>query len=252
MSARRALELLYIDMWDALRPPAFDILLLVVGIMAGALSVIIPITSPIGALNPNNAFNPVMIGLAVATIYMALRSAADLVNVIQGGLFQVYMSYPISRLQVALTLYVARVIMPALILLGLPALVIGFMLYPVVLKNPLDFVALWLSYFVQSQMYGVIFLLLSSRFRAQGVAMVASVSFYFAYVALSFFLYLLGLFDDIKTLQQLSNAMGFYTVIYDFLAKVSTPTWEAAVVPAVFIVLLGSYLAYMSRRFEPT
>mgnify|MGYP001770691795 FL=1 len=249
--ARRALELLYMDLWDALRAPAFDVMMLIVGVLSGALIVMAPVSSALGALSPNNFFNPVMISVAVATIYMALRSASELVDMIQGGVLQVYMAYPVSRRTVAWTLYLTRSLIPAVILIGLPALVAAIVLYPVVLRSPLDFLLMWLSYLVQSQLYGTAFLLLATRLRTSGMAIVASISFYFGYVALSFFLDLVGYLDSITVLTQVSNSMGFYYVVYDMLTS-GAPAWEAAVVPSLFIGLLAAYVTYVARRFEPT
>ncbi|MCG2896305.1 MAG: hypothetical protein L7G95_03005, partial [Acidilobus sp.] len=92
MSLRRGLELLYLDLWDALRPPAFDIMLLVVAVLAGALTVMEPVTSAEASISPDNGLNPVYLSLFVAVLYVALRGSSDLVNVVQSGVMQVYMS----------------------------------------------------------------------------------------------------------------------------------------------------------------
>ncbi|MGC9071630.1 MAG: hypothetical protein ACP5HK_02905 [Acidilobus sp.] len=252
MSLRRPLELLYMDLWDALRPPAFDIMLLVVAILAGALTVLQPVSSGMAAMAPSNGFNPVYLSLFVTTIYIALRSSSDLVNVIQSGVMQVYMSYPVSRRAVAAVLYVTRSLIPAVLLLGLPALIMAIILYPVVLRNPAQYLALWASYLLQSQMYGAFFLLLSTRLRSPGAAMVASVSFYFSYIAFSTFLGLLGIMDGIGPLLRISNAMGFYYAIYYYMTMSDEPAWIVFVVPALFMAFIATYFTYVIRGFEPT
>lgn len=252
MSLRRSLELLYMDLWDALRPPSFDIMLLVVAALGGAVSVLQPVSSAVAAIGPVSAFSPVTLALFVATIYIAIRASSDLVNIVQGGIMQVYMSYPISRPSVAGVLYMTRSLIPASILIGLPALVTAIMLYPVVLKGLGDFVVLWLAYLLQSQLYGIAFLLISSRFRSAGTAIVASISFYFGYVALSGIFELLGALDNIPSLINASNSMGFYYVVYYWLTGQRPSGWEFAVVPTLVTVLLTLYFYYFARRFEPT
>jgi len=252
LSIRRSLELLYLDLWDALRPPAFDIMLLVVAALGGALSVLQPITSPVEALSPEFTFSSAQLALFVTAIYIAIRVSSDFVNIIQGGIMQVYMSYPLSRGSVASVLYVTRSLLPAVILLGVPAAVTAIVLYPVVLKGPAEYLAMWLSYLLQSQFYGIIFLVLASRFRSTGTAIVASISFYFGYVAISGVLYLIGFLDNIQSLIDASNAMGFYYVAYYGLTGQSFPAWEYLVVPLLYVVLLVLYFYYFERRFEPT
>jgi ABC-2 type transport system permease protein len=252
LSIRRDLELLYLDLWDALRPPGFDIMLLVVAAMGGALSVLQPTSSPVAALGPGFTFSPELLALFVTTIYIAIRSSSDLVNVVQGGIMQVYMSYPISRRAVAAVLYITRSLLPAAMLLGVPAVVTAIMLYPVVLRGPAQYAAMWASYLVQSQLYGTLFLLLSSRFRSTGTAIIASISFYFGYVALSGMLYLMGLLDNMQSLVNASNSMGFYFDVYYGLTGQAVSAWQYLVVPLSYAVLLGLYFYYFERRFEPT
>ncbi len=251
MAARRVVELLHLDLWDALRPPAFDIMLIVVAVMAGALTVMEPVSSGLAAIAPSNGFNPVYMSLFVTTLYIALRSSSDLVNVIQGGLMQVYMAYPVSRKAVAAVLYVTRSLLPAVTLLGLPGLIMAIILYPVVVKDPLYYLAMWGAYLLQSQMYGAAFLLISSRLRSPGAAMVASVSFYFGYVALSTFLGILGLMDGIQVLLRVSDAMGFYYALYYWLTASGGQAWTLSVVPALYIAFMAIFFTYIVRRFEP-
>ena len=252
MAIRRAVELLYLDLWDALRPPAFDIMLLVVSVMAGALTVMEPVSSGLAAIAPSNGFNPVYMSLFVTTLYIALRSSSDLVNVIQGGVMQVYMAYPVSRRAVAAVLYVTRSLIPAVTLLGLPGLIAAIILYPIVMRDPLNYLVMWGAYLLQSQMYGAAFLLISSRLRSPGAAMVASVSFYFGYVAASTFIGLIGIMDGLEYLLRLSNAMGFYYALYYWLNNAGEPLWTIFVVPALYVAFMASFFVYMVRRFEPT
>ncbi len=252
MSSRRAIELLYLDLWDALRPPAFDIMLLIVAVMAGSLTVLQPVSTGLSAIAPSNGFNPVYMSLFVTTLYIALRSSSDLVNIVQGGIMQVYMSYPVSRRLVAAVLYLTRSLSPAIVLLGLPALVMGVILYPVVLKDPAQYLAMWASYLLQSQMYGAFFLLISTRLKSPGAAMVASVSFYFGYIAFSTLLGLLGIMDGIELYLRISNAMGFYYATYYYMTPTGEPLWTLFVVPAMYVAFMAAYFIYLDRRFEPT
>jgi ABC-2 type transport system permease protein len=252
VSLRRGLELLYLDLWDALRPPAFDIMLLVVAVLAGALTVMEPVTSAEASISPDNGLNPVYLSLFVAVLYVALRGSSDLVNVVQSGVMQVYMSYPVSRATVATVLYVTRVLLPAALLLGLPGLIVGIVLYPVVAKDVQIYLALWASYLLQSQMYGAAFLLMSSRLRSSGTAMVASVSFYFGYITLSTLLDVIGFLDNVKQLVWLSDAMGFHYALYYYISGQGEPAWTLFLVPAIYVVLMAAYFTYMVRGFEPT
>jgi len=242
---KRSWKLLSIDLWDSLRPLGFDIMLILVGAVSGVFSVLQPITTPA------NAANSVLgIIIFITALYLALRASSDLVNLTQAGVMRVYMTYPISRRNVSLILYFSRVFIPSIILLGIPAIVTGVMLYPVVGRNLLNYVAVWLAYILQVQLYGSIFVLTSTQTKSSGTAAVMSIVGYFAYVATSLILSLIGSIDNIKLLTQISTSMEFYNSVYYKITGAVISNWELVVSPIVFVVLFLSYVIYFARRFE--
>ncbi|MFP3144491.1 MAG: hypothetical protein RXQ93_05710 [Caldisphaera sp.] len=245
MSAKKSLELALIDLWDSLRPPSFDIMLILVATLSGILSVLEPVTTPPAVSNA-------VLGavLFVTSLYLALRASSDLVNLVQTGVMSLYLTYPISRRNVSLMIYLTRVLLPSIILLGIPALVAGIMLYPVVGKNVNEFLIMWVAYLIQAQLYGSIFVLASNKSKSTGTAAVVSITGYFGYTATSVILALIGSIDNIKILTNISNSMGLYNPVYDILTGINTPIWELFVVPVIFISLFITYIIYFTRRFE--
>ncbi len=246
MAAKRSWELILIDLWDSLRPPSFDIMLILVATLSGILSVLEPVTTPPAVANA-------VLGavLFVTSLYLALRASSDLVNLVQTGVMPLYLTYPISRRVTSLIIYLTRVFLPSLILLGIPAIVSGIMLYPVVGKNIGEFLIMWIAYLIQAQLYGSIFILASNKTKSTGTSAVISITGYFGYTATSVILALIGSIDNIGILNKIANSMGFYNVLYDMLTGISTPLWEILVVPIIFLALFITYIIYFTRRFEP-
>ncbi|MDP8002984.1 MAG: hypothetical protein ACP5I6_05930 [Caldisphaera sp.] len=246
MSFKKSWELILVDLWDSLRPPGFDIMLILVGAMSGILSVLEPVTTPPAVANA-------VLGatLFVTSLYLALRASSDVVNLVQTGVMPLYLTYPISRRNTAIVLYLTRVFLPSIMLLGIPAIVSGVMLYPVIDKNIFEFFVMWLAYLLQAQLYGSIFVLTANKTKSTGTAAVISITGYFGYTASSLILSLIGNLDNIAVLTKIANAMGIYNVVYDILNKISTPVWEILIVPTIFIILFVSYLLYFIRRYEP-
>ncbi|AFZ70718.1 hypothetical protein Calag_0995 [Caldisphaera lagunensis DSM 15908] len=246
MSIKKSWELALIDLYDSLRPPSFDIMLILVSALSGILSVLEPVTTPPAVANA-------VLGavLFVTSLYLALRASSDLVNLVQTGVMPLYLTYPISRRESSLIIYLTRVFIPSLILLGIPAIVSGVMLYPVVGRNIGEFLIMWVSYLIQAQLYGSIFILASIKTKSSGTSAVISITGYFGFTVTSIILALIGSLNNIEILTKIANSMGLYNVVYDMITKVSTPLWEIFVVPLIFLALFITYIIYFTRRFEP-
>ena len=246
MRPRRLASLARIDISDSLRPPGFDIMLLVVSILGAALVAIQPLTSPHTAaaiiLNPT---------LFATSIFLALRSAGGITSLIQSGLAQVYMSYPVSRIQLLLVLLASRILAPALTLMSAPLLVAAAILYPVVSGDPWGYLVMFSAYLGQAVLYGLAFTLISLRARSPGTAAIASITFYFAYTVSSILLATLSPALRRPILGEVADAMSLYVVVNRYLGGAQVEAWQLALVPSVIAILFSAVLVYFSRRFEP-
>ncbi|MCE4613177.1 MAG: hypothetical protein F7C07_05030 [Desulfurococcales archaeon] len=246
MGLRRFASLARIDTSDSLRPPGFDLMLLIVSILGAALVAIQPLTQPHTAaaiiLNPT---------LFATSIFLALRSAGGITGLIQSGLAQVYMAYPVSRIQLLLVLLASRILAPALALMSAPLLVAAVILYPVVSSDPESYLVMFSAYLGQAILYGLAFTLISLRARSPGTATIASITFYFAYIVSSILMATLSPALREPLLGELADAMSLYVVVNRYLSGATVDVWQLALVPSLVAILFLAVVAYFTRRFEP-
>ncbi len=250
MKAARVIWLAVLDGLDSMRPPGFDIMLLVIAGLGGILAGIQPLSESYAlarvVLDPT---------LFTAALFLALRGSAGLAHTVSGGVAQVYLSYPVSRPGVAAALLASRIVAPAVTLLAAPLIVAGTLLYPVAAANPEGLAIVYLGYLAQALLYGFTFALIAVASKNPATASVASITFYFAYNVIWIIAQALG--PQYEALQQVAGALYYNYVAYRIAiaratgAPLEVTTLEATLVPALAAAAAAAFTLYMARRFEP-
>ncbi|HID42037.1 MAG TPA: hypothetical protein EYP33_07810 [Pyrodictium sp.] len=235
-----------VDGYDSLRPPAFDLMLVVISTLGAVLASIQPIARPQVAariiLDPT---------LFAVTLFLALRGSSGLAGLVQRGILQVYMSYPVSRSTVHATLFISRVLAPAALLMISPLVVTAVMLWPVVSRGLVEYMLVYAGYLIQAVFYGSVFMMISLVARSPGTSSVSSITFYFAYNVIHVILSAVGQALSSSTLIAISDSMMFYYMMYRSLLDVNISIINLALVPAMLVVVYAMSHLYFTRRFEP-
>ncbi len=252
MDKSRLFNLIVLDSLDSLKPPGFDLMVLVIATLGAALGSIQPATD--SYILARFILEPTLFTVA---LYLALRSAAGVASLVGEGVMEVYLSYPLSRSGIAIVLIISRVLIPSIILLSIPLIVSGIILYPVVSRNPLALITVYTGYLVQAVFYGLVFLGIALASRSSGTASILGITYYFAYNIIWMLLATLapGLGSG---LLHASIAMRYYEVLYYYALKISgvPPTiqpglLELSLVPVMTLIAFTFILYYYTRRFEP-
>lgn len=245
----RLYSLLYIDASDTLRPPGLDALVLIVGALGAIIIVLQPFTSP--AMMLHASLDPTLVATA---IFLALRGAAGVTGLVQNGVMNVYMAYPLSRASIALVLIVSRVIAPAAIILGAPSFIVLFIMWPSVKGSLDEFAASYLAYLAQAVFYGMVFTLIALRTKTPGSSGVLSVAFYFTYTVVgNVILGLIGRATGRQVLADIGDASYLPALVtFYYAGGEDFDAWQFAMVPAAIVVLMAATLIYFMRRFEPS
>jgi len=245
--AVRVARLAALDLADTLRPPGFDALILVAAALGGLLAGVQPLVS--GYAAAATVLEP---ALFAATVFLALRGAAGVTGLVEQGIMQVYLSYPVSRAGVALALYFSRVAAPAALVLGVPAIVAGLLLAPVVARDPGGFTAMYAVYLSHAFFYGSVFSLIALKARSPGTSGVASVAFYFAYEVLSIVLAQIGGGAGGGVFLDLALAMKPGIALYNIYSGAEGVGYlHVLALPTATAILSTLYIWYFARRFEP-
>ncbi|MEB3851425.1 MAG: hypothetical protein LRS49_02435 [Desulfurococcales archaeon] len=243
----RALQLAWLDSSDTLRPPGFDVMLLIVSAVGGALAAVQPLSDPVGAANA--VLDPV--GVFAVSLYLAMRVSSGVALLASTGLLQLYLAYPLSRLEVAGALLASRVLVPVATLAGAPLLVAALVVPGAVSGGLGLYVAQYLAYVVYLSFFGVTFALIAVASKSPGTSSAGSLAFFMLYSGLYVILSIAAVSLGSATLRRLAEAMLFYRVTGDMLSGLSVEWWQPLLVPGLLAVSLAAYLAYMWRRFEP-
>lgn len=245
-AVRGLVDLALVDSSDSLRPPGFDLMMVVIAALGAALATMQPIGEPHVAariiLDPT---------LFAATLFLALRGSAGVASLVQRGVIEVYLSYPLSRRSVYTALVVSRVILPAATLLSAPLLVAGIVLLPVISGGPGSYLAMFAAYLVQAVMYGSFFMLAGLAAKSSGTASVASITFYFAYNITMLILSAVGAALGSSVVAGIADAMAFYYMVYRVMLSVSVEAWQFILVPGLLALAHALSYVYFTRRFEP-
>ncbi|MCX8195616.1 MAG: hypothetical protein N3F67_00805 [Acidilobaceae archaeon] len=245
MSLRTYYNLLYIDVSDVLRPPGLDVLVLLVASLGSALVTIQPVTSPVVA--SRIALDPT---LFAAALFLAVRGSAGMAYLIQSGIINTYLTYPIGKVPLAVLLALSRVFIPSLLVLGAPLLILFLLLGSVMLKAPEKVFGMYTAFFFQASLYGLIFLFFALRSRSQSTSGLLSVSAYFAYTAIALILPAIGRSTGNETLTKVGEAMYLPEIIYSSYMRASVESWQILLVPSLVTILFIFVVIYFWRRFE--
>ena len=242
---RPLIELIVMDSYDSLKPPAFDIMLVVIGVLGATLAALQPITDPKTAARA--ILEPT---LFTASLFLALRGSAGITDLLRSGVLQVYMSYPLPRLSVLAAILASRIVVPAAILLSLPLIVAAVLLAPVVARDPVGYIVVYLAYLLQAMFYGMAFAAIALNSKSPGVSSVGSITFYFAWNVVSLILGILGLSMANDFMVRVGDAMGFQNMVYRALEGFDVATWQLLLVPAAALLITTYMIYYFTRRFE--
>jgi hypothetical protein len=245
----RSVVLAYLDFSDSLRPGIFDALILVLSLVGVILSYIQHYGS--SSMLALSILSPTLLATA---LYLALRSAAGLAYMASEGVLDLYLYYPLSRATTGVVLLVSRVIVPTILIIGLPALAASIVYYPLISREPYEYTILWGSFIVQALFYGFTFSLIALLSKKAGSASILSLLYYFTYNILSLILQNLASSTE-SVLFKLSRSMSFYLVVYQRLNPSSIAgkpeAWELSLIPLLTLVIAISFVVYFSRRYEP-
>ncbi|MCE4615518.1 MAG: hypothetical protein F7C09_00440 [Aeropyrum sp.] len=244
---RRAVIVALVDMFDTLKPPGLDALMIIVAGLGATLVIVQPFTSPSYMLS--YALDPT---LFAATIFLALRGAAGITGLVESGVMQAFLSYPLSRTHIAAALYASRILAPSIIILGAPTATIAIAMWPLVSQDPAEFIATYAAYLAQALMYGSVFMLIALISKTPGTSGVLSVAFYFAYtVLLGLLLYIVGRAAGVELLQRVAEASYLPGIALIYYGGGSIEIWQPLMVPFLLVASLAVVYLYFTRRFEP-
>lgn len=249
--AGRLLSLVVLDSLDSMRPPGFDVMMLVIAALGAVMSTIQPASQ--SYVLARMVLEPTLFTVA---LYLALRGASGVAGLVREQIIEVYMAYPISRLGVLAAIVASRVVIPAVMLLALPITIAGILVYPVVVRDPSSYLLVFSGYLVQSLLYGIVFILIAVAAKNTGTASVLSITFYFAYNVV--WLIIQSLSAGLgEWAQHLEHGMMFQRVTYfTALERAGLPSTPLSaidylMVPATIAAAAAVFTAYFTRRFEP-
>ncbi len=244
----KSYPLLLMDIEDILKPPVYDILLGIAVVMGGFNALIIPVASSVQL-----ASTATSVPLFIALIYIAIRCGAGVASLISNNIMQLYLSYPISRLKMLLMLLFTRILLPILIIIGLPLLAATVFLSKIVASDIIGFLAVFGGRILFSFFLGVVSLLFALSSKRVGVAVVLSIVFYFAYNMMSgIFMAFSALLGE-KTYMYIAQSLTFSDTLNAYLmGATETPLWVFIPVPVATIMLTILSTIYFTKRFEPT
>ena len=244
----KSYPLLLMDIEDILKPPVYDILLGIAVVLGGFNALIIPVASSVQL-----ASTATSVPLFIALVYIAIRCGAGVASLISNNIMQLYLSYPISRLKILLILLFTRILLPILIIIGLPLLAASVFLSKIVVSDIVGFLAVFGGRVLFTFFLGIVSLLFALSSKRVGVAVVLSIVFYFAYNIMSGIFSAFSAFLGEKTYMYIAQSLTFSDTLNAYLmGATEPPLWVFIPVPTATIVLTVLSIIYFTRRFEPT
>ncbi|MCE4628359.1 MAG: hypothetical protein F7C34_04335 [Desulfurococcales archaeon] len=245
----RWVVLAYLDFSDTLRPGIFDALVVTMSLVGVVLSYLEYFGS-----SPALAMSILSPTLLATALYLALRSSAGLAHMAEDRVIDVYLSYPLGRSIVAGVLLVSRVLVPASLIILLPALAAGVVYSPLVGSEALHYLEMIGAFIVQAVFYGLMFSVIALFARRGSAASIISLLTYFVYNILGVILSNLAESPE-SLMYKLSRSMSFYLVVYQRLTGVSIAsppgTLELCFVPCLSLALAAGFIAYFRGWYEP-
>ncbi len=234
------------DLEDIARPPVYDVLVFVSGILGGLYASIMPRATAIRlAIDVSN------IPLFIAIIYLAVRGAAGVASLIANGVFQLYLSYPVSRRTITTVLVLTRILVPSIIIVGAPILIASIMQFNVVSRDVARFLAVFGGRVLYLYFIGIIFLLIALASKRTMLAGVLSIVFFFAYIFINGILNMLFFILGNEVFLRISQCLTFSDTLNNYLIGLNVPYWTLIPLPVTSIILTLILYVYIEKRFEP-
>lgn len=246
-SSNRISGLVVLDMLESLKAPTFDIMLVIISAIGASLSALQPLSNSV--IIAENILDPLI--YFTVTLYLAMRVSSGIAELIEDGIMEVYLSYPLDRVSLAISLFISRILVPTLILVGAPLLVATVILYKVVLLNIIGLLEVYGAYIIMIVMYGLVFALVALAVRSSASAAALSMTFAFLYMGLGLILPIIASSTGTRVLIDLSQALNFNILVSNYLQGVPAKLWQLLVVPVFMLILYVLYLIYFKYRFEP-
>ncbi len=247
MSSRRTLKLAILDMLESLKPPTFDIMLIIISAIGASLSALQPLSNSV--IVAENILDPLV--YFTVTLYLAMRVSSGIAELVEDGIMEVYLSYPIDRVSLAISIFVSRILVPTLILVGAPLLVASIILYKVVMTNIVGLLEVYGAYVIIITMYGLVFAIVALAVKSSASAAALSMTFAFLYMGLGLILPMIASSTGKMILVKFSQALNFNVLVSNYLQGAPADLWQLLIVPSLLITLYIIYLAYFKYKFEP-
>lgn len=242
----RTTVLFSMDLEDIVRPPVYDILLVVSMILGGLYASVIPRVNAVKL-----AVDVTSIPLFIAIIYLAVRGSAGLASLISNNVLQLYMAYPVSRRTLLTIILLTRILVPSLLIVGAPLLVSSILMASVVVEKPLSTLTVFAGRIIYLYFIGVIFVLIALGAKRPMLAGALSIVFYFAYMFAGGILSVLSFITDNNIYMHIAQSMMFSDTLNSYLIGMNIPYWTLIPVPVASILVTALLYMYFTRRFEP-
>ncbi len=234
------------DLEDISRPPVYDILVFVSGLLGGLYASITPRATAISlAIDVSN------IPLIIAIIYLAVRGAAGVASLIVNGIFQLYLSYPVSRRTITTVLVLTRILVPSIIIVGAPILIASIMQFNVVSRDVARFLAVFGGRILYLYFIGIVFLLIALASKRTMLAGALSIVFFFAYVSINGIFNMLYFILGNEVFLRISQCLMFSDTLNNYLIGLNVPYWTLIPLPVTAVILTILLYIYVEKRFEP-
>ncbi|MEM0491483.1 MAG: hypothetical protein QW784_03080 [Acidilobaceae archaeon] len=220
-------------------------MILLVAMLGAIIVTIQPITNPVVATS--TALEPT---LFATVLFLAIRGASGVTWLIQSGIINVYISYPIPKISLILILILSRVLIPSLLILASPLLIVSILLSNVMVKGIDEVLGLYLAYTYQAMLYGLLFLLIALRSKSQTTSGLISVALYFTYTALYVILVSIGRSIGSDTIRRIGESMYLPGIVYYSYLGQDMDIDQMLLVPIISLILILTTTIYFSRRFE--
>ena len=247
MSSGKTLKLAILDMLESLKPPTFDIMLIIISAIGASLSALQPLSNSV--IVAENILDPLV--YFTVTLYLAMRVSSGIAELVEDGIIEVYLSYPIDRVSLAISIFVSRILVPTLILVGAPLLVASIILYKVVMTNIVGLLEVYGAYVIIITMYGLVFAIVALAVKSSASAAALSMTFAFLYMGLGLILPMIASSTGKMILVKFSQALNFNVLVSNYLEGAPADLWQLLIVPSLLIILYIIYLAYFKYKFEP-
>ena len=243
----RALAFLSMELEDITRPPIYDALLVVSMILGGLYASVIPRISAIKL-----AIDVTSIPLFIAIIYLAIRGSAGLASLVSNNVFQLYLTYPLSRGIILMVLLITRILLPSILIVGAPLLITSIIMFGIVSEKPLEVLIVFTGRIIYLYFIGVIFMLIALGTKRTALAGVLSIVFYFAYIFITGIMTTLSFVLELQVFRYIALSLMFSDTLNNYVIGLNVPYWTLIPIPLASIILTILLYIYFTRRFEPT